>query len=211
MTDVSTDGRSLRAHAKREIRRAEILRTALRVFARKGYHQTRVSDIIQAAGVARGTFYLYFESKNAIFLELLDKLLSQLGDAIVGVDPTAPDAPPVEEQLWVTVKQLLDTVVSNRLLTTIVIREAVGLDEEVDQKLHEFYANLLTYIRAALEEGKRIGIVREVDTEVVSMCVLGTIKQFMEQLVMAEGDAVVDVDRMAYAVLDFNLRGVLRG
>ncbi len=41
------------------------------MFAAKGYHGTRISDIIDAAGIARGTFYLYFESKSAIFLELI--------------------------------------------------------------------------------------------------------------------------------------------
>ena len=67
------DARTKRAEAMRESRRAHILHTALEVFATNGYHQTRVSDIIEAAGIARGTFYLYFESKSAIFLELLEQ------------------------------------------------------------------------------------------------------------------------------------------
>jgi AcrR family transcriptional regulator len=208
LTDGRADGRSLRATAQRESRRAEILSAALRLFAKNGYHQTRVSDIIEAAGIARGTFYIYFESKNAIFLELLSELLAQLNDAIVGVD-TSPGAPPVEEQLKSTTQRLLDTVSSNRLLTTIIVREAVGLDAECDQRLAEFYGGLLRYIRAALEEGKRMGLVRDVDNEIASMCILGTIKQLMEQIVTAEGTAQVDVGRMAFAVLDFNLRGVL--
>ena len=209
MTTVTTDGRTVRAREQRESRRAEILQGALQVFARNGYHQTRISDIIEAAGVARGTFYLYFESKSAIFLELLTEMLTQLNDAIVGVD-TSPSAPPVEELLWSTVKRIMRTVHENRLLTTIIVREAVGLDDEVDQRLADFYGNLLDYVRAALEEGKRMGIVRDVDTEVASLCVLGTIKQFMEELVRSAEDATWDVDRMAYNVLDFNLRGCLR-
>jgi hypothetical protein len=107
------------------------------------------------------------------------------------------------------VKRILDTVVSNRLLSTIIVREAVGLDGEVDQRLNDFYRSILGYIRAALEEGRRMGIVRDVDTEVAAMCVLGTIKQFMEQLVMKSDEASVDIDRLAFGVLDFNLRGLL--
>ena len=64
---VRADGRVARASVLRKTRRADILEVALSVFASNGYHQTRVSDIIQAAGIARGTFYLYFESKSAIF------------------------------------------------------------------------------------------------------------------------------------------------
>jgi AcrR family transcriptional regulator len=61
------DGRVRRGHETREARRAQILESALTVFATKGYHETSVTDLVDAAGVARGTFYLYFDSKEAIF------------------------------------------------------------------------------------------------------------------------------------------------
>jgi AcrR family transcriptional regulator len=204
----AVDGRTRRATEQRESRRAAILRGALRVFGRKGYHQTHVADIIKAAGIARGTFYLYFEGKSAIFLELLDQMLEQFRESIVGVD-TYEGAPPVELQLMQTVRRIMDTVVQNRLLTTIIIREAVGLDQEVDRRLKLFYGDLLEYIRDALREGQRLGYIRKLDEDVAAMCILGTIKQFLEQLVMMDHEAVVDVDRLALSVLDFNLRGVL--
>jgi AcrR family transcriptional regulator len=206
----AVDGRTRRATEQRESRRAAILRGALRVFGRKGYHQTHVADIIKAAGIARGTFYLYFEGKSAIFLELLDQMLEQFRESIVGVD-TYEGAPPVELQLMQTVRRIMDTVVQNRLLTTIIIREAVGLDQEVDRRLKLFYGDLLEYIREALREGQRLGYIRKLDEDVAAMCILGTIKQFMEQLVMMDHEAEVDVDRLALSVLDFNLRGVLGG
>src|SRR5690606_21533671 len=103
---------------------------------------TRVADIIKEAGIARGTFYLYFEGKSAIFLELLDQMLDQMRSTIVGVD-TGEDALPMETQLVGTVRNILATVVQNHLLTTIIVREAVGLDAEVDRRLKAFYSELL--------------------------------------------------------------------
>lgn len=203
------DRRVQRAHLQRENRRAEILDTALQVFARKGYHQTRVSDVIEEAGIGRGTFYLYFESKSAIFLELLDRLLARLRDSVVGVEKSA-HAPPVETQLRGTVRRVVDTIVRNRLLTTIIIREAVGLDAEVDRKLREFYGSLIDYIRQALDEGRRMEVVRDVDTRMVAICILGAFKQLMEEHVMRGEDTASDVDRMAQAVLDFHLHGLLK-
>ena len=209
MTEQALDGRTSRASTQRENRRAAILKAALRVFGRKGYHHTHVSDIIDAAGIARGTFYLYFESKNAIFLELLDQMLLELRANVVGVDTTEGN-PPMEAQLVETVRRILNTVANNRLLTNLIVREAVGLDYEVDSRLRDFYGSILLYIRDALDEGKRMKILRDFDTEVAAMCVLGTIKQFMEQLVMMEPDEdELDIDRMALDVLDFNLRGLL--
>ena len=205
-----SDRRSERATQKRANRRREILHAARRVFAEKGYHQTHVADVIAAAGIARGTFYLYFESKAAIFVELLDGLLDELRAAIVGVE-TEEGAPPVEMQLVGSVQRILRTVVENRALTRIIVREAVGIDAEVDARLKAFYDELLDYIRTTLENGKRIGFVRDIDTEIAALCVLGTIKQFMEQLVMSEDDHLADdVNRAAMTVLDFNLRGLLK-
>lgn len=201
------DGRTRRAEARRESRRAEILEAALRTFGDKGFHQTTVADIIEAAGIARGTFYLYFEGKSAIFVELLDRLLDELRGSIVGVDRDA-DAPPLAVQLDAIVHRVLRTVADNRLLSTIIIREAVGLGEEVDLRLRLFYQKLLRYIRMALDEGRRLGLLRPIDTEVAAICVLGSVKQLMEQYVMAEDDEF-DVDRAAMGVLDFNLRGLL--
>ena len=208
MADEGLDGRTLRATRKRQHRRQAILEGALKVFGEKGYHGAHISDIIDEVGIARGTFYLYFESKNAIFLELLDGLLAELRRHIVGVS-TAEGAPPVVAQLAGTVREVLRTMVQNRMLSTIIIREAVGLDAEVDARLRAFYAELLHYIRDAVAEGQRLSLIRELDTEVAAMCILGTIKQFVEQLVMMDVQEV-DVDRMALSVLDFNLRGLLR-
>ena len=90
--ETPIDGRVTRAQARRESRRALILRAAVETFSARGYHSTRVADIIKAAGIARGTFYLYFESKNAIFLELLDTLLDEFLGGIEGVEAEVPTA-----------------------------------------------------------------------------------------------------------------------
>jgi len=210
VTDPVVDGRSKRARSQRKNRRQAILEAARPVFVANGYHQTHISDIIEAAGIARGTFYLYFNSKAAIFAELLDLSLDELRSSIVGVEQ-GEDAPPMEAQLMGTVRRLLNTVVSNRLLTTFLVREAVGLDDAIDSKLKAFYAELIEYIRDALEEGKKMGILRDLDSEVGAFCIMGTIKQFMEQVVMYDREMPKeDIDRVALAVLDFNLRGVLR-
>lgn len=207
-TEIALDGRSVRASKKRRDRRVAILRAALVVFSRKGYHQTHVSDIIKAASIARGTFYLYFESKSAIFLELLDQLLQQMRASVSGVD-TDEGSPPIALQLVGIVRNILNTVSDNKLLANIIIKQAVGVDAEVDEKLKEFYGRIVAYIQEALEEGQRMGVLRDVDTKVAAMCILGTIKQLMEQIVAEDGNESLEVDRMAMGVLDFNLHGLL--
>ncbi len=78
MTDARPDKRSL------------ITEAAVEVFAEKGFHQARVSDIARRAGVADGTIYLYFKNKEdlllSVFEEKMDELLQGLGRALEGVD-----------------------------------------------------------------------------------------------------------------------------
>ena len=121
---MSEDGRVRRGQETREARRTQIKQTALRVFSERGYHETSVSDLVDAAGVARGTFYLYFDSKDAIFLELLDDLTAHLRSNVTGID-LSPSAAPMFEQLHAIVVRILRTVVENRPLTRIIFREAV--------------------------------------------------------------------------------------
>src|SRR5436190_14570990 len=54
-----------------EFRRSEILQAARKVFARRGYRATTVDDIAAEAKIAKGTLYLYFKSKEAIYLTAL--------------------------------------------------------------------------------------------------------------------------------------------
>lgn len=201
------DGRSRRAQAQREVRRKQILERALGVFAERGYHQTSISDLVKAAGVARGTFYLYFESKSAIFVELVDQLLEGVASSVVGVDESE-GAPPIEDQLLDRLSRIVRTITANRAITRMLFREAIGLDEAIDDKLRQFYAALHAYLMMALQGGQRIGqIRRDIDLEITATCILGSVKQVVDQYLLTETPEF-DVDRMASGILTYNLRGV---
>jgi AcrR family transcriptional regulator len=58
----------------REARRAELVSAAAAVFAQRGVANTAVSDIVKAAGVAQGTFYLYFDSKDDAVLAVVERI-----------------------------------------------------------------------------------------------------------------------------------------
>lgn len=206
---MTVDGRSERALAKREERRRGILDASRRIFAQRGYHKTKVSDILRECGIARGTFYLYFDSKENVFRELLDELLTELRSSIAGVN-TSDDAPPFEAQLTQIVHRILHKVVENRSLTTIVLREAVGLDQEVDARLQRFYRGIHEYLVYSLNNGKKLGLLRPaVDVDVAASCIVGSIRQVIEQVVISSPDEDPDVDALAQGLLDFNLRGLL--
>ncbi|MBX7192973.1 MAG: TetR/AcrR family transcriptional regulator [Sandaracinaceae bacterium] len=207
--DSPRDGRASRAEKIREQRRRELLDVALKVFAQRGYHQARIADIIDAAGVARGTFYLYFESKNAIFHALLDDLLARVRTSVVGVS-MAGNAPPVNVQIRQSVERVLAAFVASPDLTRVVLREAVGLDAEVDKKLFDFYARLHRWLADALANGARLGLLRVSNGDLAAWAVLGTIKQMVQLLVDGPADSgrKPTITEAAEAILDYSLLGL---
>jgi AcrR family transcriptional regulator len=201
-----SDGRVRRGAESREARRAQILDRALDVFAEQGYYRASVTDLVNAAGVARGTFYQYFDGKEAIFLELLEQLLTEFRSNIAGAD-TSPNAPPLSDQLRGIVASILRTLQDNRPLTRIIFREAVGVDEAVELKLRGFYDELFAYIALTLRLGEAVAFTRAVDTEIVATCILGSLRGVVQRYVV-ERDERFDAHEMARVIVDFNLNGI---
>jgi AcrR family transcriptional regulator len=79
----------------RAARRAELASAAAGVFAQRGVANTAVSDIVAAAGVAQGTFYLYFDSKDDVLLAVVERMVDQMVSALEAAD-VAPGATAVE-------------------------------------------------------------------------------------------------------------------
>ena len=78
MTEKEPLKRSKRISKKTDERRAEIVETARRLFIEKGFHETKVSEIVRAIGVSQGVFYYYFPSKDVIIDELIEIYIRSL-------------------------------------------------------------------------------------------------------------------------------------
>lgn len=204
------DGRVTRAERLRRERREAVLTAARGVFSAKGYHAASITDILQSADIARGTFYLYFTSKRAIFDELLDNFFAQLRGRVRVVDVAAGARPPIE-QMREIVRQILEELVDNGDLTGILLHEAMGIDVEFDAKVRDFYGRILDLLQGALETGKTIGLVRPCDTVMTSYCILGSVKELVDHLI-GEKDAgrTPDLAAATTEIVDFNLSGVFR-
>lgn len=200
------DGRSVRAAQLRSERRRELLDVALSVFAQRGYHQTRISDIIEAANVARGTFYLYFESKHAIFEALLDDVLGRIRGAVVGVE-LGEGAPSLRAQIHGTLVRLLSLVREEPQLSRLVLREAVGLDPAIDEKLAAFYDELHRWLTDSLMNGQSLGFLRRFDPTLVAWTILGSVERSLRLLL--ERPRAFSVEALADALLDSHLTGLL--
>ncbi len=200
--------RTAQARKQRQERRRQLLESARHVFAEKGYHSASVSDIITEASVARGTFYLYFTSKRAVFDELLDSIIEDMAAGIERID-VSPGAPPPMRQLKDNVVWILSQLNSKPELLRILLWEAVGLDEELDGKLAAFHQKMFDLTRRSLETGIAMGLVRRCDTRVVSRCVVGSLREVMLSLLVRKDLQSLDLEDLAQELIDFSCRGLL--
>ncbi len=200
----------------REQRRAQILSAATAVFAEKGYHDARIDDIVVRAGIARGTFYLYFEDKRAIFEHIVDTFLQRLDDAIRVIELEDPTQPP-SEQLRDDLLRVVALFSANPQTAQILLSAAVGLDADFDRKLLAFYDALTALLERALTQGEEAGLVRPGNCRARSFCVTGIIKELLYQLVLRKTEAspqeLVDVmlDLVAYGLFTETGARALRG
>jgi AcrR family transcriptional regulator len=184
-------------------RRQQILTAARDEFAKRGYHQTTIDDIVATAGVARGTFYLYFEDKRAVFSDLIDRFAAQLAMTIVRIttdDPTETVAAQIRENI----RRIIGTCLGDRAMTKILFSDAIGIDPAFDRKLMNFYDSMVGLLTESLRDGQALGVVSDGEPRVLAYMTLGALKELLYQAVtlgLAEESAEVLTQQM-FAFLD---------
>ncbi|MBL0213539.1 MAG: TetR/AcrR family transcriptional regulator [Myxococcales bacterium] len=193
--------------AKQE-RRRQILAAAKAVFADAGYHGASIHAIIERAQIARGTFYLYFASKAAVFDSILDQALADLRSRIHRIEVEDPNAPAPQVQLREQVVATLAYIVQDRPLATLLLSAGNTPDVEAAERIEQFYGEMRDLLRRALESGLEIGLLRKCHPELVSAALLGLIRGVIEQLVRKDNE--LTVEDVVNELLMVALRGVLK-
>jgi AcrR family transcriptional regulator len=188
-------------------RRQQILTVAREVFARRGYHAAKIDEIVASAGIARGTFYLYFEDKRTIFEEIVDRTIARLGLAIVRVDPH--DAVHgVAEQVRDNIRRVVRVLLEDRATTKILLSDALGVDPGFDRKLLSFYDEMSSMLEHSLRDGQELGVVSGGDVRLMSWLLMGALKEAMFQIV--QRGAEYDEDKLVDGSFAFFCAGALR-
>lgn len=189
---------------KPSARKEQIMRCSARVFADKGYYKASVSDIIKEAGIARGTFYLYFAGKREVFSTLIDALTLKLEGCIKRVD-LSPGKPPWESQVRSNVSRIVSILLEDRDITLILYNHSMGLDEEYDTKIREFYSRMSGVIKGALVLGREMGLLRsDVDPHLAALQMLGSIKEVIYNIA-SYGESGFDLDTLVDEMLKYHL------
>lgn len=175
--------RTRAAEIAREVTRRELLDAALEVFGEKGYPTTTISDIVRAAGVTQGTFYLYFKNKADIFSELLkeyrNSMISGLFDVGLEKVKTREDWLKMADRV---ADFLLDHIRTHGDFMRLFLSEAATIGSEFHEDSNAYDAGMIREISRMLEHGKKIGLLRDnTDIDAVALSDFGALKEAFRQ------------------------------
>ena len=154
-------------------RKQQLLDAAGGLFAAHGYSATRIADICQAAGVAKGLFYWYFPTKSELFAELVRTMRLSLRRAQgTAMNPSADAVTRIADGAEASVRFMAAHAAYFALL------DVERSDPEVADVLAGGAGVYLDDVRRLVEEGQRTGAIADAPSDLVAVGVLGTVSSF---------------------------------
>lgn len=162
----------------------QILDAALKTFAQDGYHRTQVARIAKEAGVADGTIYLYFESKEDILISLFT---DKMGAFVSELKKKLVEDNSFEEQLNILVKHHLGLLGSNPAQAMVTQIEMRQIDPLINQGISGPLKSYFQVIEEVIRLGQSEGCVSmDIDVRLARKMIFGAIDEVVTCWVMSE-------------------------
>ena len=174
----------------REQKRQRILRAAIDVFASKGYFSARMTDVAEAAEVADGTLYLYFEGKEHLLMSIFD---SVLGRFIERLDEEIERIDDPTEKLSTMIRLHLETLGRDHALAHVLQIETRHSRRFMSLFTRGKLGEYLNRVRDIIVEGQESGVFRaDISPGLATNLVFGTVDEIVTSWLLAErpGDLV---------------------
>jgi AcrR family transcriptional regulator len=186
-------------------RRRELVDAAVRVFARNGFHASRVGDIAEEAGVAHGLLYHYFRSKD----EVLETIFRETWSGLVFETKRIEEADiALREQLRRFARIYLGSWLMTPELIRVLVREVArspDVGNQVDE-IRELFLALERMIEAARERGE---VRAECDPQLAAWVVYGAFEEILTGWVLGQlASEEEDVERAVATVVDVAYTGL---
>src|SRR4051812_43795050 len=164
-------------------KRDRILSAAERIFARHGFFAAKVSDVAKEAGVADGTIYLYFKSKDDLLISLFERRMQQVNDTLAAaIKGKAP-----REQLRAFIKSYLQLVHDEPAaaeVLTIELRQSSKFMKEYDNPTFAEFLRLLGGVITAAQDKREIA--SSIPAHVAARMIFGMLDELALSWVLAK-------------------------
>ncbi len=167
-------------------KREAILRAAIKVFAQKGYFNSKVADIAAEAGIADGTVYLYFKSKDEILHSVFDRAMAEFIEE--GKREIAQISEP-SEKLRRIARLHLERLGADRDMAIVFQIELRGSTKFMEEFSAAGFAEYLDIIRQTITEGQNQGVFRKDLKPVICAKILyGALDEMVTNWILSKND-----------------------
>ena len=128
-----------------------ILEAAIKIFAQRGYHRTKISSIAEQAGIATGSVYLYFKNKETILLTIFDRLWIELTDNLRNIVKQTDINPSTKLEL--VIDQFFHNFIANPSLASVFVNEHYHLIKDRRGNVVKHYNDFLDLAEEIIREG----------------------------------------------------------
>jgi len=196
-------------------RRQQLLDAAAWTFARKGYRAAAISDIVDRAQVARGTFYLYFDSKEQVFLAIVEDFHERITRML-----EEPEGPvrllehTGQAMLQRSFRRWLELFAAHRDAAAVILKEATSIDARFEAGAVRLRQLALHHFAERFKRFQARGLVStSVSAELVAHLQMAMIEELVSAFVLREAPAgsSIDIEDLAAQLAAFEWNGIRPG
>jgi AcrR family transcriptional regulator len=192
---------------QKDAKRRHILDSAAKVFAEKGYHQSKVADILDKAGISTGSFYFYFSNKEELFEILYDEMIkayvSVLQDAVSTMTDNAGN---IVESITTAIALSLGTFQKNKELARIMLIGSVGLNPHFEKKRTADHQRISLVFEKIFEKLLQKRAISVPDAKVAAILFTGSIYAVI--IHWLQENRPIDLVDFAFPLIVYNLQAL---
>ena len=193
-------------HSKSEDKHQRIISAALKVFARKGFFNSKVSEIAQEANVADGTIYLYFKNKDDILISVFETEMKKMINNMKKELNKYHD--PIEKIRMFAFKHL-NMITENQEWAEVAQVELRQSSKFMREYVKDHYADYLNIFADIIREGQERGIFKEsINTGITKRAFFGALDEMGRYWVLSRSKRY-SVEESAKQISDIFIKGVL--
>ena len=208
MTDKATIAKP-RYQRRKQARPQEILESATRVFAQKGYTDSRIEDVADAAGISKGTVYVYYKNKDELFRAVLMHYIDSEFETLRNIAPKFEGS--AEELLRLILHEMAQQFIDQDTGSIVwgLVRDGEKLPELVEFFRTEILEHGLNALRDVLKMGQATGEFRDCDVDVLpDIIVSPLLTALTHRKIFSPRYAPMDLPRYTEAHIDMVLAGL---
>ena len=191
---------------KQIAKKSQLVNASLELFLKRGFHPTRIEDIIARAKVGKGTFYLYFKNKEDVVEYMADQFIQEIMETMNWVQENIHQGTSLAPLFHEESIRLAKTFEQNQKVARFFFREGRAVGKSINQKIQHFYNQLTDMSELTFILATKAGLLQGVHPKIAAVAIMGGIIQMYERWV--EGNLDMPLIDIIQQTLGFFEKGL---